>query len=135
MKQLIILIYLLCFFSFSTIAEDRQDIVKTINNFYLGDITGSKSHKKMSMSPNGAYRFVNKKGEYKESAFKFEESSGDTSYTYELLSVDIFENVAAAKLRLASKKNGKPEYKLMLLHKEKSGWKITTIVWGYTIIQ
>ena len=38
--------------------SDRQAIIKTIRNFYIGDHTGSIKHKKLSMHENGAYRFV-----------------------------------------------------------------------------
>ena len=49
--------------------SDRQAIIGTIKNFYIGDHTGSIKHKKLSMHKNGAYRYVNKNGKYVESIF------------------------------------------------------------------
>ncbi len=135
MKKIFILLCILYFPFNSAWADDRSDIITTIENFYIGDKTGSKLHREMSLHPVGAYRYVNKKGEFKESTFVIKEGGKDTSYDHELLNIDIFENVAIAKLRLENKTTAKPEYKVMLLNKSKLGWRITTISWGFSITQ
>jgi len=134
MKYLLILISCLTFTN-SAFADERSDIIATLDNFYIGDKTGSKAHKVKSLHPNGAYRYVNKKGEFSQSSFVFKQGGADTSYNHELLSIDIFGQVASAKLRLENKESGKVEYKIMLLNKVKSQWLITTISWGFEIIQ
>lgn len=116
-------------------ASDRANIITTIDNFYIGDKTGSKKHKELSLHPKGAYRYVNKHGEYKEHIFTFKQGGADTSYHHELLSIDIYDNVAMVKLRLEKKETGEPEYKMMLLHKTNKKWLITSIVWGFNVIQ
>lgn len=114
---------------------DRQDIIKTIENFYIGDHTGSTKHKKLSMHKEGAYRYVNKDGKYIESVFKLDSKNADTNYKEELLSIEIHGKVALARLRLDQFRTEKPEYKLMILHKTNEGWKITSICWGFGITQ
>jgi len=134
MKYLLILIsFLAC--TDSAFADERSDIITTIDNFYIGDKTGSKAHKVKSLHPKGAYRYVNKKGEFAQSNFVFKQGGADTSYNHELLSIDIFGQIASAKLRLENKESGKVEYKIMLINKVKSQWLITTISWGFEIIQ
>lgn len=113
--------------------SDRDAVKQTIENFYIGDHTGSLEHKKKSMHPNGAYRYVDKNGEYKESQFRLVESKGDTIYVEELLSVEIYENVALARLRLENQRREEAEYKLMTLHKTTEGWLITSICWGWGV--
>lgn len=134
MKHLLLLVSYL-FFTSSAFAGERSDIVTTINNFYIGDKTGSKVHKAKSLHPNGAYRYVNKNGEFVQHTFVIREGGADTSYDHELLSIDIFGPVASAKLRLENKKTGKAEYKIMLLNKINQQWRITTISWGFEMIQ
>lgn len=115
--------------------SDRKAILKTIENFYIGDHTGSIEHKKLSMHENGAYRYVNKAGEYKESVFRLDSDDSDQNYKEELLSVEIYDKMALAKLRLDQFKMEEPEYKLMILHKANGDWKITSISWGFGITQ
>ena len=115
--------------------SDRQAILETIENFYIGDHTGSLEHKKKSLHPQGAYRYVDKNGEYKESQFRFTESRGDTLYKEELLSIEIYETVALARLRLENQRRDKAEYKLMTLHKSNNAWLITGISWGWGVTQ
>ncbi|MEM8486792.1 MAG: hypothetical protein AAF564_14665 [Bacteroidota bacterium] len=115
-------------------SPDRDAIMKTIENFYIGDHTGSLEHKKLSMHPEGAYRYVDREGIYGESQFRFEEGGGDMMYEEELLSIEIYENVALARLRLVNQRREEPEYKLMTLHRSNEGWRITTIAWGWGII-
>ena len=112
---------------------DRQAIIKTIENFYIGDHTGSIKHKKLSMHEKGAYRYVNKNGEYSESIFRLDSDNSDTNYKEELLSIEIYDKVALARLRLDQFRTELPEYKLMTLHKAKGEWKITSITWGFGI--
>lgn len=114
---------------------DRKAILKTIENFYIGDHTGSIKHKKLSMHEKGAYRYVNKNGEYKESTFQLDSDNADTNYKEELLSVEIYDKVALARLRLDQFRSELPEYKLMILHKANGEWKITSISWGFGIKQ
>jgi len=135
MKAIFLLLVGCLFLSNTAMAGDRNDIVTTIENFYIGDKTGSKIHKTKSLHPKGAYRYVNKKGEFKEHTFVIKEGGADTSYDHELLSIDIFGQVATVKLRLENKKTAKAEYKVMLLNKVKQQWLITTISWGFEIIQ
>jgi len=115
--------------------SDRQAILKTIENFYIGDHTGSIEHKKLSMHEMGAYRYVNRNGEYSESVFKVDSDDSDQNYKEELLSIEIYDKLALAKLRLDQFKMEQPEYKLMLLHKIAGDWKITSITWGFGITQ
>ncbi len=114
---------------------DRKAIIKTIENFYIGDHTGSIKHKKMSMHEKGAYRYVNRKGEYAESVFRLNSNDSDKNYKEELLSIEIYDKVALARLRLDQFKVKLPEYKLMILHKANGEWKITSINWGFGIKQ
>lgn len=116
-------------------SPDRDAIIQTISNFYIGDHTGSVEHKRKSMHPRGAYRFVNKTGEYQENTFQLVASPGDTLYKEELLSIEIYETVALARLRLASKRRPDAEYKLMTLHKTNGAWLITGISWGWGVTQ
>ena len=118
-----------------TSSPDRDAILKTIENFYIGDHTGSLEHKKLSMHPEGAYRYVDRDGAYQESQFRLVESQGDTIYTEELLSVEIYETVALARLRLENQRREEAEYKLMTLHKTTEGWLITSIAWGWGVTQ
>jgi len=112
---------------------DRKAIIETIENFYIGDHTGSIEHKKRSMHEKGAYRYVNKNGEYSESIFKLDSDNSDPNYKEELLSIEIYDKLALAKLRLEQFGTEKPEYKLMILHKAGGEWKITSITWGFGI--
>lgn len=112
---------------------DRKAIIKTIENFYIGDHTGSIEHKKLSMHEKGAYRYVNKNGEYKEGVFKLDSDNADPNYKEELLSIEIYDKVALARLRLEQFRTKVPEYKLMILHKIDDQWKITSITWGFGI--
>ena len=114
---------------------DRQAIISTIKNFYIGDHTGSIKHKKLSMHKNGAYRYVNKDGKYMESVFRLDSDNADPNYKEELLSIEIYDKVALARLRLNQFGTEKPEYKLMTLHKVEGEWKITSITWGFGIKQ
>ena len=114
---------------------DRKAIIKTIENFYIGDHTGSIKHKKMSMHEKGAYRYVNRKGKYAESVFRLNSNDSDKNYKEELLSIEIYDKVALARLRLDQFKVKLPEYKLMILHKANGEWKITSINWGFGIKQ
>ena len=116
-------------------SPDRDAILKTIENFYIGDHTGSLEHKQKSMHPEGAYRYVDREGAYQESQFRLEESRGDTMYVEELLSIEIYETVALARLRLENQRREEAEYKLMTLHKTQAGWLITGISWGWGVTQ
>jgi len=113
--------------------SDRKAIIETIENFYIGDHTGSIKHKKLSMHEKGAYRFVNKNGEYSESVFQLDSDNADPNYKEELLSIEIYDKLALARLRLDQFRTEKPEYKLMTLHKADGKWKITSITWGFGI--
>ncbi|PKV53132.1 putative lumazine-binding protein [Aquimarina sp. MAR_2010_214] len=115
--------------------SDRQAIIKTIKNFYIGDHTGSIKHKKLSMHEKGAYRYVNKDGEYSESIFRLDSDNADPNYKEELLSIEIYDKLALARLRLDQFRTKLPEYKLMTLHKADGKWKITSITWGFGITQ
>lgn len=112
--------------------SDRQAIITATENFFIGDHTGSIKHKKLSMDEKGAYRYVNRDGEYSESVFDLNSDDSDTSYKEEILSIDIYSTLALVKLRLAELKGGQ-HYKVLTLHKTKDGWKITSIVWGLEI--
>ncbi len=114
-------------------SPDREAVLKTIENFYIGDHTGSLEYKAKSMHPEGAYRYVDREGNYQESQFQLIESRGDTLYVEELLSIDIYENVALARLRLENQRREEAEYKLMTLHKTNEGWLITSIAWGWGV--
>ncbi|MEM1115728.1 MAG: nuclear transport factor 2 family protein [Bacteroidota bacterium] len=112
---------------------DRAAILATIEAFYIGDHTGSEAHRRASMDPRGAYRYVDREGVYRESRFELVEGGADTSYVEELLSVEIYETVALARVRLESERRDEAEYKLMTLHKTAAGWRITTIAWGWGV--
>jgi len=114
---------------------NRQAILKTIENFYIGDHTGSIKHKKLSMHEKGAYRYVNGNGDYSESIFRLDSGNADPNYKEELLSIEIYDKLALARLRLDQFKMEVPEYKLMTLHKIGDEWKITSITWGFGITQ
>jgi hypothetical protein len=135
MKAIILLLVSCLFLPLNAFAGDRSDIVTTIENFYIGDKTGSKAHKGKSLHPAGAYRYVNKNDEFVQHTFVIKQGGADTSYDHELLSIEIFGQVALAKLRLENKKTAKAEYKIMLLNKVNTQWLITTISWGFEIIQ
>lgn len=113
--------------------SDRQAVLETIANFYIGDHTGSIKHKKLSMHEQGAYRYVNRDGEYAESVFRLDSDDADPNYKEELLSVEIYDKLAIARLRLDQFNYDKPEYKVMTLHKAGGVWKITGISWGFGI--
>lgn len=113
--------------------SDRQAVHKTIENFYIGDHTGSIKHKKLSMHEKGAYRYVNREGEYSESIFQLDSDDSDQNYKEEILSIEIYDKLAVAKIRLDQFNYDLPEYKLMLLHKANGLWKITSITWGFGI--
>lgn len=113
--------------------SDRKAILKTIENFYIGDHTGSIKHKKLSMHEKGAYRYVNRDGEYSESVFRLDSDNADPNYKEELLSIEIYDKLALARLRLDQFNMELPEYKLMVLHKLSEDWKITSITWGFGI--
>ena len=114
---------------------DRKLILQTIENFYIGDHTGSVKHKKLSMHPMGAYRYIDKSGKYQESRFRVDSDNADDKYTEELLSIEIYENVALARLRLKQDSRDVAEYKLMTIHKTESVWLITGISWGFGVQQ
>ena len=114
--------------------SDRQAIIRTVENFFIGDHTGSIKHKKLSMHEKGAYRYVSKDGEYGEYVFDLESDDLDTSYKEELLSIEIYGKLALARLRLAENDGGH-HYKLLTLHEFGDEWKITTITWGFGITQ
>ena len=114
--------------------SDRKAIIETIENFYIGDHTGSITHKKLSMHEKGAYRYVNRDGEYSESVFRLDSDNSDPNYKEELLSIEIYDKLALARLRLDQINTEKPEYKLMILHKVCDKWKITSITLGFGII-
>jgi len=114
--------------------SDRQAIIKTTESFFIGDHTGSIHHKKLSMHEKGAYRYVNRNGAYSDSVFDLDSNDADTSYKEELLSIEIYGQLALVRLRLAELTGGH-HYKLLTLHKTGDGWKITTITWGSGITQ
>ena len=84
------------------------------------------------MHENGAYRYVNRDGEYIDSIFRIDSDYSDTSYKEEILSIEVFGTLAMVKLRLAELSGGQ-HYKLLILHKANDEWKISTIVWGSEI--
>jgi len=112
--------------------SDRQAVINTTKNFFIGDHTGDIKYKKLSMHEKGAYRFVNRDGGYQEYMFDLESNDADTSYVEELLSVEIFDRVAMVRLRLAESSGGH-HYKVLTMHKTNNDWKITTITWGSEI--
>jgi len=112
--------------------SDRKAIIKTTENFFIGDHTGSIKHKKLSMHEKGAYRFVNGQGEYSEYPFDLDSDDSDISYKEELLGITIYGKTALVRLRLAEVKGGQ-HYKVFNLHKIKGEWKITSINWGFGI--
>ena len=112
---------------------DRQAVHRSIDNFFIGDHTGSIKHKKLSMHEKGAYRWVNRDGVYSESVFHLDSDDSDMSYKEELLSIEIYDKLALARVRLADVKTGDPHYKLFSLHKTNNEWKITSITWGFGI--
>lgn len=113
--------------------SDRQSVVTVVENFFIGDHTGSIKHKKLSMHEKGAYRSVDREGNYYDSVFRLDSDDSDTSYQEELLDIDIYGNLAMATLRLENIESGVPHYKVLTLHKGKEDWKITTITWGFGI--
>ncbi len=133
--QLLILVLLSSsLFSQETDFSDRQAILTATENFFISDHTGSIKHKKLSMHATGAYRYVNRDGDYSESTFDLDSDDSDTSYKEEILSVEIYGTLALVKLRLAELSGGQ-HYKVLTLHKAKDEWKITSIVWGSEITQ
>jgi len=114
--------------------SDRQAIITTTENFFIGDHTGSIKHKKLSMDEKCAYRYVNRNGEYTDSIVDLDSDDSDTSYKEELLSIEIYDRLALVRLRLAENSGGS-HYKLLTLHKIAEDWKITTITWGSGITQ
>jgi len=114
--------------------SDRLAIIRTTENFFIGDHTGSIKHKKLSMHEKGAYRYVNREGEYSEFVFDLDSDDSDTSYKEELLNIEIYGKLALVRLRLAELSGGH-HYKLLTLHKIGGEWKITTITWGPSITQ
>jgi len=114
---------------------DRQEIITCIENFYIGDHTGSIKHKKLSMHPSGAYRYINREGEYNESKFQLDSDDSDMNYQEYLISIEIYNTMAIVKLRLDQFNYEGDEYKVMTLFKTNEGWKITSIVWGFGIKQ
>lgn len=113
--------------------SERQAIHTAIANFYIGDHTGSIKHKKLSMHEKGAYRYINRKGEYAESVFQLDSDDSDMNYKEELLSVEIYDKLAIAHVRLDQFNYDQAEYKVMTLHKANGVWKITSISWGFGI--
>lgn len=110
--------------------SDRQAVIESVENFFIGDHTGSIKHKKMSMHEKGAYRWVNRDGEYAEGVFNLDSDDADPDYKEELLDVEIHGKLALARVRLEHSGSTIPSYKLLTLHKAKGGWKITSITWG-----
>lgn len=145
MKQVLQLVFCLLILSYSSSSllaqneakatdfSDRQAVVSAVENFFIGDHTGSIKHKKLSMHEKGAYRSVDREGNYYDSVFHLDSDDSDTSYKEELLDIDIYGNLALASLRLENIESGIPHYKVLTLHKGKDGWKITTITWGFGI--
>lgn len=112
--------------------SDRQAIITATENFFIGDHTGSIEHKKLSMHEKGAYRYVNRDGDYGEFEFDLDSDDSDQSYKEEILGIEIYGTLALVKLRLAELSGGQ-HYKVLTLHKANGAWKITTIVWGSEI--
>lgn len=113
--------------------SDREAVAKAVENFFIGDHTGSIKHKKLSMHVQGAYRSVDREGNYYDSVFDLDSDDSDTSYQEELLGIEMYGKLAIARLRLENLESGVPHYKALTLHKGKDGWKITTITWGFGI--
>lgn len=113
--------------------SDRHAVLKTIENFYIGDHTGSIEHKKLSMHEKGAYRYVNRNGAYVDSVFRPDSDDSDPNYKEELLSIEIYGRLAIARLRQEREGSKHIEYKVMTMHKFGDDWKITTISWGFGI--
>jgi hypothetical protein len=111
-------------------AGERENVLQVVEYFYQGDHTGSKKYRELSLHPKGAYRYSDENGQYVEDLFTFEEGHADTSYKEEVLSVDIYQDVALVRLRLAFEGELDAEYKLMILHKLSGKWLITSISWG-----
>jgi len=107
---------------------DRTAIHTAIKNFFIGDHTGSIEHKKLSMHDKGAYRYVNRDGEYADGVFNLNSDDADPDYTEELIGIEIYDKMALAKCRLLH--GDSSYYKLFTLHKMGGVWKITTITWG-----
>lgn len=127
---------LLTFFLFTSLSfsqktnfSDREAVIKTTENFFIGDHTASVKHKKLSMHKKGAYRFIKRDGTYDEYVFNLDSAEADTSYKEEILSIEIYGKLALVRARLAAN-NGKAHYKLFTMHKIGNNWKITTITWG-----
>jgi hypothetical protein len=132
-KNKILLTLMFIMFSSPLFASERVNVLKIVDLFYKGDHEGSKEYRKRSMHPQGAYRYVDSSGKYVEYKFEFYSGNADVSYKEELLSIDIYENVALVRLRLAFIDKEEVEYKLMTLHKSSKGWLITGISWGMGI--
>ncbi|WP_340067288.1 nuclear transport factor 2 family protein [Ascidiimonas aurantiaca] len=126
-------------YSQKTDFSDRQAIIETTENFFIGDHTGSIEHKKLSMHKKGAYRYLNRDGAYDEFTFDLNSAEADNTYKEEILSIEIYGRLALVRTRLELVKarlaanNGKVHYKLFTLHKIDGKWKITTITWGAEI--
>lgn len=112
--------------------SDRQAIIETTENFFIGDHSASVKHKKLSMHKKGAYRFIKRDGTYDEFIFDLDSAEADNRYKEEILSIEIYGKLALVRARLATN-NGKAHYKLFTLHKTDGKWKITTITWGSKI--
>ena len=140
MKKLIkgllptLVLTLLTTYSYSqkTDFSDRQAIIETIENFFIGDHTASIEHKKLSMHKKGAYRYIKSDGTYDEFIFDLNSAEADTRYKEEILSIEIYGRLALVRARLATN-NDKAHYKLFTLHQADGKWKITTITWGSEI--
>lgn len=130
----ILMLFSSSLYSQETDFSERQAIIKTTENFFIGDHTGSIKHKKLSMHPKGAYRYVNRNGEYGEGTFDLDSGEADTSYQEEVLSIEIYDKVALVRVRMAEVSGGQ-HYKMLTLHKAGGKWKITTITWGSEITQ
>lgn len=123
-------------FSQKTDFSDRQAIIETTENFFIGDHTASIAHKKLSMHKKGAYRYINRDGAYDEFTFNLDAAEADTTYKEEILSIEIYGKLALVRVRLElanaqlATNNSRAHYKLFTLHKTDGKWKITTITWG-----
>ena len=132
--QSLLSLFIFTLFTFSSYSQnvdfsDREAVIKTTENFFIGDHTASVKHKKLSMHEKGAYRFIKRDGTYDEYVFNLDSAEADTSYKEEILSVEIYGKLALVRARLAAN-NGKAHYKLFTMHKTGNNWKITTITWG-----
>ena len=141
MKKLVLFTLVLSLFTSYSYSQkndfsDRQAVIETTENFFIGDHTASIAHKKLSMHKKGAYRFINRDGAYDEFTFDLDSAEADTTYEEEILSVEIYGKLAFVRVRLelVNKQlvanNSKAHYKLFTLHKTDGKWKITTITWG-----